>query len=466
MPLILLVADGARFDTLDAATRDGSLPALARLRREGALHRLTTAFPSVTGVAYAPFLTGHFPGPAGLPGLRWFDRAHSRCARPPYARSYLGAEMRHLDGDLDPAIPTLFELTPSRFNAMSMLGRGAGRDERIGRDPRTLLRVASAHWRGDIAGWSSLDAHIASLARRRIRERAPAFTCIAMLGLDKASHARGRESELATSALGVIDRAVASIRDDLERAGRWDETHFWIVSDHGHSAVRAHEDLAQVVRDAGHRVLAHPWLFSPRAELAVMVSGNAMAHLYLELDRRERPGWGALAPRWEPLARALLARDSVDVLALCLDATRTELRARGRGTAIIEHSGTRFAYHPVDGDPLGVGAQAGLDSAAAYDLTEHTDYPDAIVQIAQLAGSARAGDIILSASPGWDFRARFEPISHVSTHGSLHRDHMLVPLITNRPVAGHPRRTADIMPSALVALGLPLPGPLDGRSFF
>src|SRR5437899_1800737 len=61
MPVILLVADGARYDTIDAATRAGSsapLPALARLRAEGALHPVTTAFPSVTGVAYAPFLTG------------------------------------------------------------------------------------------------------------------------------------------------------------------------------------------------------------------------------------------------------------------------------------------------------------------------------------------------------------------------------------------------------------------------
>ncbi len=103
VPLILIVADGARFDTIDAATRDDPsnvLSALAKLRTEGGLHPLTTAFPSVTGIAYAPFLTGRFPGPCGLPGLRWYDRAHARCMRYPYSRSYLGAEMRHLDGDL------------------------------------------------------------------------------------------------------------------------------------------------------------------------------------------------------------------------------------------------------------------------------------------------------------------------------------------------------------------------------
>ena len=42
---------------------------------------------------------------------------------------------------------------------------------------------------------------------------------------------------------------------------------------------------------------------------------------------------------------------------------------------------------------------------------------------------------------------------------------MLVPLLVNRPLAGNPRRTVDVMPSALVALGLPVPDGLEGVSF-
>jgi arylsulfatase A-like enzyme len=73
--------------------------------------------------------------------------------------------------------------------------------------------------------------------------------------------------------------------------------------------------------------------------------------------------------------------------------------------------------------------------------------------------------VILSASRNWDFRERHEPIPHVSSHGALHRDHMLVPLLTNRPIARVPRRTVDVMPSALAALGLEVPAGLDGASF-
>ena len=469
MPLILIVADGARFDTIDAASRAGTaaaLPALSRLRSEGALAPVATAFPSVTGIAYAPFLTGRFPGPAGLPGLRWFDRAHVRCPRPPYARSYLGTQMRHLDEDLAPHIPTLFELAPSRFNAMSMLGRGTSRRERIGRDARTLLRVARTHWTGDASGWITLDRAVARATARRVVRQRPAFTCLALMGLDKTSHAFGQESDCAHAALESIDACVGELRDALERAGRWEETTLWLVSDHGHSRVEGHDDLVPLVRAAGHSVLSHPWLLARRAMVAVMVGGNAMAHLYVELDRRARAGWPALAARWESLAALMLERASVDLVILPHDETTTEVRARGRGRATIEHARGRFSYRPLSGDPLGVGGElAALHSRDTYDATAEGDYPDSIVQIAQLAACDRSGDIILSATPAWDFREKWEPIPHVSTHGSLHRDHMRVPLLTSRPVRGHPRRTADIMPSALAVLGLPAVAGLDGESF-
>jgi hypothetical protein len=42
---------------------------------------------------------------------------------------------------------------------------------------------------------------------------------------------------------------------------------------------------------------------------------------------------------------------------------------------------------------------------------------------------------------------------------------MEVPLLLNRPPARAPRRTADVMPSVLTALGLAVPDGLDGTSF-
>ena len=42
---------------------------------------------------------------------------------------------------------------------------------------------------------------------------------------------------------------------------------------------------------------------------------------------------------------------------------------------------------------------------------------------------------------GVGLSARYEPIPHVSSHGALHREHMLVPLLLNRvPVRPHGAR--------------------------
>src|SRR6185312_5943820 len=178
-----------------------------------------------------------------------------------------------------------------------------------------------------------------------------------------------------------------------------------------------------------------------------------------------RAPWQAHAKKWGWLAERLLDRESVDLLLLPLDGDACEVHGRGRGSALVAVRNGRFSYRPVTGDPLGIGAHESLTQDDAHHVTEPSDYPDAIVQIAHLARSARSGEIMLSASRNWDYRAKWEPIPHVSSHGALHREHMRVPLIVNRRVSGVPRRTVDVMPSALAALGIAIPEGLDGRSF-
>jgi hypothetical protein len=275
----------------------------------------------------------------------------------------------------------------------------------------------------------------------------------------------GHDSPAVHEAMRIVDTTAATIRADAERAGRWSSMHLWITSDHGHSPVREHDDLTTVFRSWGHGTVSHPWTFLGGRDAAVMVSGNAMAHIYLELDRRERPWWPALEARWASLVDRLLERPSIDLLILPHSERTIEVRHRARGCAFIVCDGNAISYRPNTGDPLAIGAHEALNDQRAYDVTINSDYPDALVQIARLASSPRSGEIILSASRNWDLRGRYEPIPHVSSHGALHREHMLVPLLTNRPMHNAARRTVDVMPSALVALGLGVPDGLDGVSF-
>ena len=466
MPIIILVADGARTDTLRAAIESGALPAMARLQAEGGLHEITSVFPSVTGPAYTPFLLGKHPGSVGMPGLRWYDRSRKDCAGPGHSRSYVGIDMRMVDRDLDRGSPTMFELVPNSLAAMSVVTRGLRPSRNVTRGPAFAARTAWTHFRGDVQGWLEIDRAVSRRVVSTMRKQKPYFVFAAFTGVDKVSHACGQASDDVTAALRIVDDTVANIRGDLEHRGLWDTTHLWVVSDHGHTAIRGHDDLAGVLTQLGLRPIWHPWgIFTRDPRTAVMVSGNAMAHLYLDVKAGKRRWWPALASEWSGLAASLLARDSTDLMLLPHDDTRCEIRSRAAGSAMLEWTGDGYSYRPGSGDPLGIGEHAGVSEDESLALTIGSEYPDALVQIARLARSPRSGDIILSATREWDLRARFEPIPHISSHGALHRDHMLVPLLVSQPLARAPLRTVDLMPSALDGLGIPHPPGLEGRSF-
>lgn len=466
MSVIVLVADGARPDTFAGAMSRGDLPACARLRDEGGLFTVTTCAPSVTGPAYAPFLIGRYPSPIGLPGLRWYDRTRRDCRLPGNSRSYVGWEMRLIDDDLDAGAPTIFELVPSSLAAFSVITRGLPRRQRIGYNLRAMLRAGITHFRGDVRGWLAIDRQMTREFASRVAADSPDFAFAALTGIDKASHAAGQDSAIALEAMRILDDLVGELRAQLEASGKWDQTHLWIVSDHGHVRLREHEDLKRLLSDWGYPARAHPWAYTPHGEVAVMVSGNALAHLYVDLQSRERRWWRQLAGRWAPLVHELLARESVDVALLPHSPELVEIRSRERGSASLEARCGRYSYRPRTGDPLGLGELVALDSDSAYAATIESEYPDALVQIAGLCAGARSGDVIISATRDWDFRAKHEPIPHVSSHGALHRDHMLAPLLLNRRPAREPKRTVDVFPSALAALGFEPPARLDGESFF
>lgn len=463
--VIILLADGIRPDVLDAAMRRGDVPALAALAEEGARHTIVTCFPSVSVAGYAPMLLGRHPASAGLPGLRWFDRGGTIAPLAGNARSYVGAGMWRLDADLDPAVPTAFELLPDQsLGALSAITRGLAARQRLGADAWFSLRVAHRHVRGDVAGWLALEREVAGELVARVRAERPRFVFAAFPGIDKATHATGPESPLARDALRTVDAVAEAIRRDAERDGRWPHMHLWVVSDHGHAPVHSHLELAGFVRSLGYRVRAHPWTTPVAADVAVMVSGNAMAHLYLELGGRSRLFWPSLRDRWTPLLEALLQHEGVDIAAVAHAPNLVEVRRRG-GAAMISRGPRGYCCRLLGGDPLRTGPFEGCSASEVLERSAEGPYPDAVQQLLTLLASPRAGDIVLSAESGWDLRRCYEPVAHVSTHGALHSSQMRVPLLLNRPTAGRPARTVDLLPSVLRVLGVREPRALEGEAF-
>ena len=139
------------------------------------------------------------------------------------------------------------------------------------------------------------------------------------------------------------------------------------------------------------------------------------------------------------------------------------LRRDGMKARLIQE-GSKIRYERLVGDPLAYdGAPEALTPEEWLTVTNETDYPDAPVQLMQIFRSPRAGDVILSARPGHDLRERHEVPEHKGTHGSLHRDHMLVPLISSVSLRG-PVRSVDIFPTICQQLGIPIHHKIDGIS--
>ncbi|MDE0301065.1 MAG: hypothetical protein OXN17_20740 [Candidatus Poribacteria bacterium] len=123
-----------------------------------------------------------------------------------------------------------------------------------------------------------------------------------------------------------------------------------------------------------------------------------------------------------------------------------------------------FSYTFRGTDPLGYGTfYEDISYREALSQTYDSDYPDGLVQLWQIFQGERTGDLVLSAKPGYDLRARYEYPEHHATHGALHAQQMFVPLAINVPIETEYIRTVDLFPTILSHFGHTVePSQIDG----
>jgi hypothetical protein len=467
---LMLLADGARSDIFERLLAAGELPQIQRhVIDRGGYRRASSTFTSTTGPAHLPFLTGCYPGTANVPGYRWFDRAAHRPGLPlgPWClRSYNGPEAFLYPKDIDPGVRTMYDLVEDSVNVFGVVTRGVRKGNSL------FGRVKSpvwlwAHYAHD---YSSADK-LAVRATAAVVDRRPEFAFIVFPGIDWQSHYVDADGEGALASYRLVDRAVGEAAATLRERGDYDDTLIVVCSDHGHSQVREHYDLpVRLEEERDLRVAYHSWPALRRdPEAVACVSGNGMCQVYLRGSR----GWATPPSRDEIAAlhpglfEMLLREPATDVVV-------TRARAEGwlhvesrAGRARVRETGDGGVEYAVDGgsDPLGLPElPRWMTAEEALRATFDSDHPDGLVQIAQLHRSPRAGDVTVSAMPGYDLRERYERPEHLSAHGSLHTAHMTTPLAISAPVADGPIRTVDVFATALDWLGRAKPSGIDGVS--
>lgn len=461
---IFFLLDGFRPDVLKELVDRNQLPHLKELFFDrGTFWTGTTVFPSTTGPAYLPVVTGCYPGTCNVPGIRWVDRAHFKNGNwnKKGTRSYVGYESFYFNHDISPKAKTAFEIFDDHLSINNMVNRGVKKENEPSKLYASLMILVAKLTHK----WDMVDELASKLTEKHFETKSPKYSFISFLGVDEAAHLSTPFSDKTYVSYKQIDRSIGKIVALLKKKGIYDETIIFASADHGLSATRKHFELCDFVSDLGYKTFVYPKVYQRNNTAAVMVSGNSMANVYFRRSGnwKEQMYFEDLTNR--NLITPFLEQEAIDIL-ISRSQKGSVIVSSRQGRAEISNKAGVLHYERLNGDPFGF--EGNLDPVNNYfDATIHSNYPDAIMQSYQIMNASRAGDLIVTSAIGFDLRNRFEIPEHFSSHGSLHKEHMLVPILCNQKLESDlPKRTINIFPTILKAMGVDTKNlHLDGQSF-
>ena len=474
---IFILVDGSPYQIFKDLVEDGTLSNIKKyVIDRGVFKKAVTAFPSTTGPAFIPFFMGRFPGPANIPGIRWLSKKQFQNPhrfRSPGICSYMGMEALSFSTDL-PDSPTLFDLFSPVNNIYNLLTRGCPPSGDLTRRVKPLA-YTYAHFS---ERWRFVNAIASQKLLQAVQGDAEFIMCL-FPAVDTFSHLSHTRSPHVMDIYREVDRTVGEVCQILQASKEFDNTLIMIISDHGMSNTHTHIDIPRHLDNSGWRCLHYPLLWRQRVQSASMVSGNGMTHLYFKgagsdnggrhgSTSKHQKGWGERFS-FEQLSRMGVIQSLIEIEGLALVAGQSEdggiIVQNSTGVGTITCEDETFSYQFQGIDPLGYGIRyQNLSSRDALIQTYDSEYPDGLVQLWQIFQGDRTGDLVLSADPGYDLRARYEYPEHHATHGALNAEQMFVPLAINLPIETEFIRTVDLFPTVLSQFGRAIePSQIDGR---
>jgi predicted AlkP superfamily pyrophosphatase or phosphodiesterase len=470
--LVLVVVDSLRTDMLLKAVEGERAPTFARLLERGELiPDCVSSFPSVTPVACSEITTGVAADRHWISGMNWYHRMERRYVeygssleatrafgvfRTLYDVVY-NMNLAHLSHEVETVFERLGDAGVRTACTPFLIFRGRRRHELSleGLMRRVALAANFRHavWGPDELFYGELYAsrrfpckptlarpgtraeYSACVGTELVRENLYDFMLFSLPDNDHYSHRHGPEATLDS-----ISHADASLARIVEAAGGFDaflaDHALILLADHAQTEVHSALPLAESLADEW-RVLQPNSEHPERAELAVSPTARAAGVYVLHEGRRrirtharirevlrETDGvdlvtWLA-GPDGEPVNRTDLHPAESDGFTAVVEGPAGEIRFRP-GSAVSDRRGELWE---LDGDPA---ALAGTVSNRRFDSE---DYPDALFRLWTALNAPQAGDVVVSAEPGYEC-VDWGGATHVGggSHGSLHVGDSVGPLL-------------------------------------
>ncbi len=437
---------------LERAIASGRAPALKRIREDGVyVDDCVAAFPSVTPVCAASITTGVGPDRHLVPSMNWYHREEARYVE--YGSSFsatrqfgvlrsltdtvyrLNAE--HLSDRVETVFETLDDADVRTAGTTYLIYRGRHQHE-VANESALARIVTSTLFRRTIEGPQELfyadiyasrrtgcrgqlglpgirDQHTGCVGAYLIEHDLFDFMLFSLPDNDAWSHKNGPHAQV-TSIAGA-DRQLERL---MHAAGGpdafLDQYAVIVASDHSQAAVeerirldRAFADFDVATQNAASAI---------GAEVALSPAQRSAMVYALDQERTE-----------QVLARAIAAAaelEGVDLL-LWLEGKEAVVRT-GRGEL-------RFAPDGELEDERGMrwsveGELGALDLRVQDGRVSSLEYPGALWRIWSALNCETAGDLLMSAAPGYEF-VDWGGADHVGggSHGSLHRSDSLGALL-------------------------------------
>ncbi len=450
--LVLVVIDALKPAMLDRAIANGRAPALAKIREEGVyVDDCVAAFPSVTPVCAATITTGVGPDEHLIPSMNWYHREEARYVE--YGSSFSASRQfgvlrsltdtvyrmnaEHLSHDVDTVFEALDDADVRTAGTTYLIYRGRHHHE-VSNETALARIVTSTLFRRTIDGPLELfyadlyasrktgcrgqlgmpgirDQHTGCVGAYLVEHDLFDFLLFSLPDNDAWSHKNGPHAQV--TSIAAADRQLERLMHAAGGPEAFLEEHAVIVtSDHSQTPVeeRIRLDLAfeefEVARPGATRAGTPEVALSP-AQRAAMV-------YVLDEDRREELTERAIA--------ACCELDGVDLVMwnvngeAAVHSSRGELRFAPGGDLRDARGGSWSVE----------GKLATLRAEVQDGRFLCTEYPDALERIWSALSCPTAGDLVLSAGPGYEF-VDWGGADHVGggSHGSLHRSDSLGALL-------------------------------------